>query len=86
MLLEQSKFNHYRYGGSDDLYRRLNLCSTYHQVGTCALGKCTDNEARVLGIKNVRVCDVSLFPTQLNVNSTFTLYRMCEKVTNLIKI
>jgi choline dehydrogenase len=75
-----------RYGGSDDLHRRLNLCSAYHQAGTCGLGKCTDNEARVIGIKNVRVCDVSLFPTQLNVNPTFTLYSMCEKVADLIKI
>ncbi|CAF4214963.1 unnamed protein product, partial [Rotaria sordida] len=54
-----------RYGKSDDLHRRLDMCSAYHQAGTCALGKCTDNEARVIGIKNVRICDTSLFPTQL---------------------
>ena len=75
-----------RYAGSDDLHRRLNLCSAYHQAGTCALGQCTDNEARVVGIKNVRVCDISLFPTQLNVNPTYTLYSMCEKVAHLIKM
>ena len=74
-----------RYGGSDDLHRRLNLCSAYHQAGTCALGKCTDSEARVLGIKNVRVCDISLFPTQVNVNPTYTLFSMCEKVADLLK-
>jgi choline dehydrogenase len=84
--IKQELFPGNRYRGSDDLYRRLNLCSAYHQVGTCALGKCTDDEARVIGIKNVRVCDASLFPTQLNVNPTFTLYSMCEKVANLIKI
>lgn len=75
-----------RYAGSDDLHRRMNLCSAYHQAGTCALGQCTDNEARVVGIKNVRVCDMSLFPTQLNVNPTYTLYSMCEKVAQLIKM
>ncbi|CAF3806767.1 unnamed protein product [Rotaria sp. Silwood1] len=74
-----------RYSRSDDLHRRLNMCSTYHQVGTCALGKCTDNEARVTGIKNVRICDTSLFPTQLNINPTFTLYSVCEKVADLVK-
>jgi choline dehydrogenase len=74
-----------RYGGSDDLHRRLNLGSAYHQASTCALGKCTDNEARVLGIENVRICDLSLFPTQINVNPTYTLYSMCEKVADLIK-
>lgn len=74
-----------RYGESDDIHRRLGLCSAYHQVGTCALGSCTDNEARVIGIKNVRVCDASLFPTQLNVNPTYTLYSMCEKVADLVK-
>ncbi|CAF3203369.1 unnamed protein product [Rotaria sp. Silwood2] len=83
--VKQELFPGNRYGGSDDLHRRLNLCSAYHQVGTCGLGKCTDNQARVLGIKNVRICDVSLFPTQLNVNPTFTLYSMCEKVADLVK-
>ena len=83
--IKQELFPGNRFGGSDDLHRRLNLCSAYHQAGTCALGKCTDNEARVLGIKNVRVCDISLFPTQLNVNPTYTLYSMCEKVADLIK-
>ncbi|CAF1443200.1 unnamed protein product, partial [Didymodactylos carnosus] len=74
-----------RYDGSDDLHRRLNMCSAYHQAGTCSIGKCTDNQARVIGIQNVRVCDVSLFPTQLNVNPTYTLYSMCEKVADLVK-
>jgi choline dehydrogenase-like flavoprotein len=83
--IKQELFPGTRYGGSDDLHRRLNLCSAYHQVGTCALGKCTDDQARVSGITNVRVCDVSLFPTQLNVNPTYTLYSMCEKVADLIK-
>ena len=63
-----------RYGGSDDLHRRLNLCSAYYQAGTCALG-----------IKNVRVCDISLFPTQLNVNPTYTLFGLCEKVAGFLK-
>jgi len=83
--IKQELFPGNRFGGSDDLHRRLNLVSFYHQVGTCGLGKCTDNEARVLGIKNVRVCDMSLFPTQLNVNPTYTLFSMCEKVADLIK-
>ena len=75
-----------RYAGSDDLHRRLTMCSAYHQAGTCALGQCTDKDARVVGIKNVRVSDISLFPTQLNVNPTYTLYSMCEKVAHLIKV
>jgi choline dehydrogenase-like flavoprotein len=83
--VKQELFPGNRYGGSDDLHRRLNLCSAYHQVGTCALGKCTDDQARVSGIQNVRICDISLFPTQLNVNPTYTLYSMCEKLADLIK-
>jgi len=83
--IKQELFPGNRYGGSDDLHRRLNLVSYYHQVGTCGLGKCTDNEARVLGIQNVRICDMSLFPTQLNLNPTYTLYSMCEKIADLIK-
>lgn len=67
------------------MHRQLSLCSAYHQAGTCGLGKCTDNEARVMGIKNVRVCDMSLFPTQLNVNPSYTLYSMWEKVAHLMK-
>ncbi len=83
--IKQELFPGNRYGGSDDLHRRLNLVSYYHQVGTCGLGKCTDNEARVLGIQNVRICDMSLFPTQLNLNPTYTLYSICEKIADLIK-
>jgi choline dehydrogenase len=83
--IKQELYPGNRYGGSDDLHLRLNLLSGNHQVGTCGLGKCTDNEARVLGIKNVRICDISLFPTQLNINPTYTLYSMCEKVADLIK-
>jgi choline dehydrogenase len=83
--IKQELYPGNRYGGSDDLHRRLDLVSYYHQVGTCGLGKCTDNEARVLGIKSVRICDMSLFPTQLNLNPTYTLYSMCEKLADLIK-
>jgi choline dehydrogenase len=83
--IKQELFPGNRFGGSDDLHRRLNLVSDYHPVGTCGLGKCTDNEARVLGIQNVRICDMSLFPTQLNLNPTYTLYSMCEKLADLIK-
>ncbi|CAF4960923.1 unnamed protein product [Rotaria sp. Silwood1] len=82
--VKQELFPGNRYGGSDILYRQLNLGSGYHPAGTCGLGKCTDNEARVLGIKNVRVADISLFPTQINVNPTYILYSMCEKVADLI--
>ena len=83
--IKQELYPGNRYGGSDDLHRRLGLSSAYHQVGTCALGKCTDLEARVTGIERVRICDASLFPTQLNVNPTFTLYSMCEKVADLVR-
>ena len=83
--IKQELFPANRFGGSDELHRQLTLCSAYHQAGTCGLGKCTDNQARVMGIKNVRICDISLFPTQLNVNPSYTLYSMCEKVAHLIK-
>ena len=83
--IKQELFPGDRFGGSDDLHRRLNLVSDYHQVGTCGLNKCTDNEARVLGIENVRICDMSLFPTQLNFNPTYTLYSMCEKLADIMK-
>lgn len=83
--VKQELFPGSRFGGSDDLHRRLNLGTGDHQVGTCALGKCADDQARVIGIENVRVCDTSLFPTQINVNPIYTLYSMCEKVADLIK-
>lgn len=82
--IKQELFPGNRYGGSDSLYQQLNLGSGYHPAGTCALGKCTDTEARVLGIKNVRVADNSLFPAQINVNPAYVLYSMCEKIADLI--
>lgn len=61
-----------------------NLHSAYHQLGTCALGVCTDLNARVKGVQQLRVCDAALIPVQLDVNPTFTMYGMCEKVAALM--
>jgi len=75
-----------QYGGSDDLYMRLTMTSAYHQMGTCGLNKCTDTEGQVRGVSALRVCDASLFPTMINVNPTYTLYSMCEKLSDMIRV
>jgi len=71
--------------GSDDLFMRLTMTSAYHQMGTCGLGKCTDTEGQVQGVSGLRVCDASMFPTMINVNPTYTLYSMCEKLSDMIR-
>lgn len=42
---------------------------THHWTGTCRMGGVVDNKGRVLGVKGVRVADISVAPIQPNGNT-----------------
>ena len=59
-----------------------------HAAGTCAMGE-SDNEAavvdpvgRVHGIKNLRVCDASIFPMLPRANTHFPVMMAAEVIAD----
>ncbi|CAH1986637.1 unnamed protein product [Acanthoscelides obtectus] len=65
--------------------------STWHQQCACKMGPETDKEAvvdprlRVHGIKNLRVVDVSIFPTTVAAHTVGPAYMVGEKAADIIK-
>jgi choline dehydrogenase-like flavoprotein len=62
----------------------------HHPVGTCRMGLATDPgavvdaELRVLGLEGIRVCDASVFPTQISGNPQATVVACAEKAADLL--
>lgn len=62
----------------NDINWSHNYSSAAHHVGTCRMSETpesgvVDKNLKVHGIKNLYVCDGSVFPTSGNVNSSFTI-------------
>lgn len=55
-----------------------------HMLGTCAMGRVTDDRLRVKGIRSLRVVDASVFPTQISGNIMATVYAVAEKASDMI--
>ncbi|MGH6925405.1 MAG: GMC family oxidoreductase [Propylenella sp.] len=51
----------------------------FHPVGTCALGRVVDGEARVKGVENLRVVDASIMPTIPRGNTNIPTLMIAEK-------
>lgn len=55
-----------------------------HQMGTCGIGAVCDEDAKVLGVKNLWIADASVFPTCSGVNPMVTTmglaHRTCLKI------
>ena len=58
--------------------------TTYHPVGTCALGKVVDAELRVAGVAGLRVVDGSVMPTVFG-NPNAPTVAIAEKASDLIR-
>jgi choline dehydrogenase len=52
--------------------------TVYHPTGTCRIGDdnkgVVDDKLRVIGIKNLRVCDASIFPESITGNPVASCY------------
>ena len=52
----------------------------FHPAGTCAMGKVTDSNGRVLGVSNLRVCDASIMPRITSGNTCSPTLMIGEKI------
>ncbi len=59
--------------------------TTFHPVGTCAMGTVVDVELRVLGVENLRVADASVMPTIPRGNTNAPTIMIAEKAADLIR-
>ncbi|KAI0004689.1 aryl-alcohol dehydrogenase [Xylariaceae sp. FL0662B] len=57
----------------------------YHACGSCAMGSALDSRLRVHGVRNLRVCDASVFPNNVSGNIQGTVYAVAEKGADIIK-
>lgn len=63
-----------------------DICmSEYHVCGSVAMGAATDTKLVVLGTKNVRCVDASVFPNHVSGNIVSSVYAAAEKAADIIK-
>ncbi|CAH0561230.1 unnamed protein product [Brassicogethes aeneus] len=63
---------------------------TYHPVGTCSMGQnsstaVVDNNLKVYGVNNLRVCDGSIFPFPFSNHPMVIIMAAAEKLSDIIK-
>ena len=64
--------------------------TNWHPVGTCKMGKDTDEMAvlntklEVRGIKNLRVFDVSMMPNIISANTNAPAMAIADRATNML--
>ncbi|XP_053372903.1 glucose dehydrogenase [FAD, quinone]-like [Mercenaria mercenaria] len=92
--INQASFcSHYKFR-SDDFWRcmiRHIAHNFYHSTSTCKMGMTGDPTAvvdldlRVQGIKNLRVCDASVFPSVTSANTNAPVMAVAEKFADMLK-
>ncbi|KAJ4164933.1 hypothetical protein LMH87_006586 [Akanthomyces muscarius] len=60
------------------------LGSTYHPMGTAAMGKVVDTKLRVKGVAGLRVVDTSVFPVVITAHLQVATYAMANLAADLI--
>lgn len=55
-----------------------------HSMGTCALGAVLNDEIRVESVKELRVCDSSVFPEPIAAMPSYAIYALAEMYAELI--
>ncbi|KAI1270534.1 hypothetical protein F5Y18DRAFT_414235 [Xylariaceae sp. FL1019] len=58
--------------------------STYHPMGSCAMGKVVDTDLRVLGVNNLRVADASVIPIAMGAHTQAPTYALAEHAAAII--
>ncbi|PYH28646.1 GMC family oxidoreductase [Aspergillus neoniger CBS 115656] len=71
-------------------YLRDTATTSYHLSGTAAMlpqekGGVVDENLRVYGTTNLRVCDASIFPLMTTANPMSTVYAVAERAADIIK-
>ncbi|KAK4616901.1 Dehydrogenase citC [Fulvia fulva] len=63
-----------------------SLClSEYHPCGSVAMGDAVDSKLKVVGTKNIRVVDASVFPNHVSGNIVSSVYAVAEKAADIVK-
>lgn len=71
-------------------YVRLTAQGSHHYTGTCSMmsrdmGGVVDDELRVYGCANLRVCDASIIPIEPRANTQAVVYGVAEMGAQIIK-
>lgn len=64
---------------------RETLMTVWHASCTCAMGTVIDTHARVLGVKGLRIVDVSSFSLLPPGHPQSTIYALAEKIADMMK-
>ncbi|KAJ6463036.1 GMC oxidoreductase-domain-containing protein [Mycena vitilis] len=72
-----------------DMYLRTFLNTTWHSLGTCPMkpfeqGGVVDSKLNVYGVKNLKVADLSIPPSNVNANTYSTVVAIGEKAATII--
>jgi choline dehydrogenase len=68
-----------------DAFIRQTGQLTQHPVGTCSMGAVVDSQARVRGVRALRVVDASIMPTVPGGNTNAAVIMAAEKVSDLMR-
>jgi choline dehydrogenase-like flavoprotein len=66
-------------------YLQRYTWTSYHPVGTCAIGSVVDSELRVQGVDGLRVVDASVMPVIIRGNTNAPTIMIAEKATDMIR-
>ncbi|KAI1120468.1 GMC oxidoreductase [Nemania abortiva] len=94
LLVADGKTSSHPHGDLSDFegakaFVRKACMSTHHFAGTCSqmprdMGGVVDNEGRVYGCRNLRVCDLSIVPILPRCNTQATAYGLAEHMARMI--
>ncbi|KAI1270565.1 alcohol oxidase [Xylariaceae sp. FL1019] len=67
-----------------DARLRARLGTSYHPMGSLAMGAVVDTNLRVKGVRNLRVVDTSVFPVVITGHLQVATYAMAEQAASII--
>ncbi|KAH9891440.1 putative glucose dehydrogenase [Xylariomycetidae sp. FL2044] len=67
-----------------DARLRAGFGTSYHPMGTLAMGDVVDCDLRVKGVENLRVVDASIFPVPITGHLQVATYAMAEQAAEII--
>ncbi|OTB00792.1 putative GMC oxidoreductase [Hypoxylon sp. CI-4A] len=65
---------------------RAGFGTSFHPMGTAAMGKVVDTDLKVKGVKGLRVVDASVFPVPLTGHLQVAVYALAEQAAEIIYI
>ncbi|RYP43608.1 hypothetical protein DL770_011550 [Monosporascus sp. CRB-9-2] len=67
-----------------DARLRAAMGSTYHPMGTLAMGAVADSDLKVKGVENLRIVDTSVFPVPITGHLQVAAFAMAEQAAQII--